>query len=377
MSNLPLYEKIFRVFEEKILTNELKADEKLPTEMEISEKHQVSRITATRALKELELRDLIYRIKGSGSYVKNQNVKIKVNKKPMGHLSIISLVLPFGDNFSSAIFEGIENVAKEENYFVTFHNSNDDPIIERKLIEEIIARGSHGLIVYPSSSTKNMHLYSSLLIDHYPFVLIDRNIHGIEAPLVWTDHLNGFYDITSKLLTDGHKKIIFVGTSLYTISSEAERYKGFCKAHIDSGTPLMENHLYTEANINDIPDDFYPEKTIFDREAHFLFDKLMMLDEDKRPTAIAAVHDEVAEVLIRVAIEKGIRIPEDFSITGFDNLAFSAHLPVPLTTVAQPAELIGTEAAKELFMIITEPERKPISKVIEGKLVIRQSTGKI
>lgn len=375
MSNIPLYKVIFRAYKEKILTGELKPKDKLPTEMEIATIYNVSRITASRALKELELSNLIHRIKGSGSYVNEYEQSIETNLNlPQEHLSIISLILPFEGNFSSEILQGIEDVAKEKNYFVTFHNSSGIPDIEKQLIEEIISRGSHGIIVYPSSSHENMHLYSSLIIDGYPFVLIDRKIPGMDMPLVLADNQKGFYDITSHLIELGHRRIIFVGTSLFDISSELERYNGFCKAHLDHGVPLIPNHFFTESEIRCLPSDYHINEILSMREAHYLFDILDKLDKHTRPTAIAAVNDEAAEIIMKVALEKGLKIPDDYSITGFDNLTFAAHLPVPLTTVAQPAREIGQSAAKELFKSIQEPDYEQTITKIPTEIIIRNST---
>jgi len=375
MSSLPLYEIIFKEFEQKILNKELDPGDKLPTEYEISIAYGVSRITATRALKELELRNYIRRIKGSGSYVNDfvKNPYIAKNR-PEGHLSIISLVMPFEGDYQADLMQGIEDVARDENYFVTFHNSNGDSDLEKILIEEIIARGSHGLIVYPCSSTKNLSLYSSLLIDNYPFILIDKNIHGLETPLVWTNNQKGFFDITKHLFDMGHKRVVFIGTSIYSQSSEMERYKGFCKAHVDCGVVLLDRHYYSESDFSDIPSNYLSEKPIYEREIKYFFDHLMSIEQSERPTAIAAVNDELADLLIRYALEKGLRIPQDFAITGFDNRVFSAHVQIPITTMAQPMAEIGRKAAELLFKSISDGSIYIKTNVIDAKLIVRASS---
>jgi len=224
-SKKPLYEVIYRSYGEQILDGSLKPGDKLPSETEISELFKVSRITAVRALKELELRKLIYRVKGSGSFV-NESDAISEQQDNMSasNLSIISLVMPFEGTYSSDIFTGIEDVAKEKGYFVTIHNTSEDALKEKNVIEEIIERGSHGIIVYPNSASQNLNLYSGLLIDSYPFVVIDKKLPGIETSLVWADNQNAFYNVTKHLFEQGHKRIIFAGTNVYSVSSEMERY---------------------------------------------------------------------------------------------------------------------------------------------------------
>ncbi len=371
MGKIPLYEKIMQFYQVKIITGEILPGKRLPTESEIAQEFNVSRITVVRALKELEIGNYIHRIKGSGSYVNNGDWK---KQDSSSNQSLISLVLPFEGSFSSDYLRGIEEVAKDHGYFVTFHNSADNPETEKRIVSEIIARGSHGIILYPTVPPYNMELYSSLSINKYPFVLIDRKIPGLELSLIWANNQKGFYDITAHLLELGHTKIIFVGTSIYSISSENQRYRGFCRAHIDHKVPLVNRHLYSNADLKTMPSEYRPNEDFLQRACNYLFDILNSIDQVDRPTAIAAVNDDIAEMLISTAIERGIAIPQDFSVTGFDNLPFSSHLPVPLTTVSQPAYEIGKEAAKALFKHIKSPTRNPTVHTVDVSVIIRKST---
>lgn len=373
MSNnkMPLYENIFNHYKERILSGELPDRTRLPSENAIMKTFGVSRITVSRAFKELELAKLIRRVKGSGSYVKNihQGSGNYINHE------FISLILPSKGDFSSEILKGIEEVATENDYFVTYHNSSESSELEKELVLEIMSKGSAGFIVYPIDPKANMDLYSKLLISGHPFVVIDRKIQGLDTSLVWTDNQKGAYDMTSHLLKTGHSRIIFLGNSVFEISSETERYRGFCKAHIDHGIPMLHKNLYgTEEDTKLIPADYMPEAEFGIRACNFLFDLLETINIAERPTAIAAVNDQLASILISTAIERGISIPADYSITGFDDLPYAAHLPVPLTTVAQPARQIGRLATSELFMKINNPAQKPKEHVVEAKIVVRKST---
>lgn len=375
-SNKPLYEVIYRQYKMKILSGELSPGTRLPTEMEIAAENKVSRITVSRALKELEIGKFVYRVKGSGSYVTEKEWLGGQEPSPSSAkngLDFISLILPFAEDFSSLFLKGIEDVAKTEGYFVTFHNSAEDPDNEIEIIEDVLSRGSQGIIVYPSSEKANLHMYSKLMIQKYPFVLIDRKIPGIDASLVTVDNKRGIEEITSFLIKLGHKKIIFVGSSVNSISSEQERYRGFCQAHISKGVPLLKKNLYSLSDVDSIPHDFSggsnPESKIF----HYLFDLLEELDTEERPSAIVAVNDLVARFIMMTALERDLSIPGDYSLTGFDNLPYSAHLPVPLTTVEQPAYDIGMNAAEILFRLIQSPKGPQESLTVDPRLIIRES----
>lgn len=379
-SKKPLYEVIFRQYKNRILSGELTPGTRLPTEMELLKEFNVSRITVSRALKELELNKFVKRIKGSGSYVTENEWQDSVKKIDSSadriSLDFISLILPFAEDFSSLFLKGIEDVARTEGYFVTFHNSEEDSEMEIELIEEALSRGSQGIIVYPSSETANLHMYSNMLIRKYPFVLIDRKIPGIETSLVTVDNSRGTEEVTTHLIRMGHKNIIFVGTWINRISSEQERYRGFCQAHINEGIPLLKKNLYSFNDMESIPPDYGNITDNEKRPVHYLFDLLEGIEEAERPTAIVAVSDQIARMIMVTAFERGISIPDDYSLSGFDNLPYAAHLQVPLTTVEQPAYDIGSKAADLLFRHMKSPESPMELITIPPELITRESTAK-
>ncbi len=368
----PLYEKIFTHYQEQILSGELPSGSRLPSENVLGQLFGVSRITVSRALKELEQARLVRRIKGSGSYVRS----LHQGPRHDNVHSFISIVLPSTGDFSAEILKGVEEAAAQNDYFVTYHHSFESQALEKNLVMDIMSRGSAGFIVYPIDPKTNMDLYSKLLISGYPFVLIDRRIQGLDTSVVWADNEKGMYDLTSHLIGSGHTRMAFLGRSVFEISSETARYRGFCKAHVAHGIPLLHKNLYgTEEDTSGIPAGYRPDADPDARACHYLYDVLGDMNDSERPTAIVAVNDQLASILISTAVERGISIPSEYSITGFDDLPFAAHLPVPLTTVAQPARQIGYLAATELFSKINDPSYLPRETVVEAQLVIRKSTG--
>ena len=240
-------------------------------------------------------------------------------------------------------------------------------------MDEARRRGSAGLIIYPASQTANLRMFSSLLIEKYPFVVIDREISGLETSLVCADNRKGFEEITGHLIELGHRRIAFVGTTINTISSEQERYQGFCRAHIGHRIPLIKKNLYSFQDLQNMPDNYRPGATFEMKAAHYLLDSLEALPPGERPTALAAVNDLTARCLMEAAGERRIAIPETYSLTGFDNLPYAAHLPVPLATVELPAYEIGRKAAEVLFRKRENPDRRPEKHTIAPRLVPRRS----
>lgn len=379
-----LYSTIYRHFRTRILSGELPPGSRLPTERELEALFKVSRITASRALRELELEGYILRRKGSGSYVTEGGWKApgETGARPgtgreslKEALSFISLVIPLGDKFSHEVFEGIEEVARRRGSFVTFHDSSFDTDREKAIVEDVLAKGARGVILYPSSEIANLDLLSGLLIGKFPFVVMDRRVPGLDTPLVSVDNREGFRAVTRHLLELGHRRIAFVGSSVQRISSEMERYRGFCQAHVEAGVPLPRRHLFLEEERDAIPPEFLPDEREESREAQYFLRLLEGLDPGERPTAIAAVNDFTARELLQAASRLGLSVPGDYSISGFDDLSFASHLSVPLTTVRQPAADLGKAAAELLFALLDGSVAGTPERIIPSTLVVRESTG--
>ena len=360
----PLWEKLLLHYREAIESGELTVNDRLPSELEMAAAHGVSRITATRALKELEAAGLVHRIKGSGSYV-SRTTPVPA---PESRLRIISLVVPFADGLSEQFVHGIESAARESGYFVTVHNSSDDAASEHQILEDLLKRGSDGVVLYPIGLRQNMDIYSRLIVRRLPLVLIDRRIPGLDLPVVSVDNRKGFEELAGHLLDSGHRRLVIAGKSIDGSSSESDRYAGFCRAHLERNLPLAPHHAYTIAADAG-------EEADYRAACRRMLDEFSRMPPESRPTAITAMNDETARIILTAALEAGLHVPGDLSITGFDDLPFAAHLPVPLTTVAQPAGDIGEAAAQILLGEIARPDMVPGSRSIPANLVVRESSG--
>jgi len=156
--------------------------------------------------------------------------------------------------------------------------------------------------------------------------------------------------------------LVFAGTQPHGVSSEEERYAGFCQAHLERGIPLLKKHLYTEADSASIPPGYLGDRPQEERETHYLFDIL-----EGTP---------ITEILISTALKRGLAVPGNYSITGFDDLHFASHLPVPLTTVAPPTHAIGRAAEEELFAHIKGKRARPRVRALKTTLIVRASTSR-
>ncbi|SEO55716.1 LacI family DNA-binding transcriptional regulator [Paenibacillus sp. OV219] len=383
----PRYQIIIDYYTDQIGTGQLHAGDKLPTGPEIAEQFSVSAITVTNAMRQLETNGLIKRIKKAGTFVTERpepsHFALAESRSgaifaldpaaPASHhaMPVISLVMPFSETVGYEIFRGVEEECAKQGLYVTFHNSKYDDSVERSIIQRLTKDHVSGIIVYPVSSYKNIDVFSSLTIEGIPFALIDRNIEGLDAPLVISNNVEAGYNLASHLLKLGHTRIAFVCQSWKEAVSVSDRYKGYCNALIEAGIPPMPEWLI---NIDEIRSATEYMELLAEpaQEGEFMLSKLLSLDP--APTAAVVVNDYTATRLLKTALQAGVAVPEQLSITGFDNLSFTEHLEVPLTTIEQDFYSIGREAAK----LVLTPERGQDSNnnklVLSTKLIARQST---
>jgi LacI family transcriptional regulator len=191
------------------------------------------------------------------------------------------------------------------------------------------------LAVFPGQSAQ----YLTRLHERgFPIVVIDDQGQPTGIPWVSADNRKGAYIATWYLLQLGHRSIAYIqGPQKYLVSYE--RYQGYCEALREAGispdpTLLMEG-------------DFMPSS------GHTCASQLLALED--RPTAIFAANDQMAYGVLAAAGEYGLRVPEDLSLIGFDDIPLSAHTQPALTTVRQPFYEMGQRAIALLLSLLESP----------------------
>lgn len=366
-SQKPLYMIIMEDLKEKILTGHYKEEEQLPTEVELAEQSGVSRITSKRALIELEREGLIYRKRGSGSYVKKQEPKHAFEGGAASTAApIISMVLPYMATSELDFIKGATDYLDSKGYYLSIHNSNWSSEREREFLLRIPKNGSAGIILYPMSTSSNIDLLNMLYWNDYPLVMIDQYADSLPVTSVVSDNVKGGYMTAKHLLELGHERIAFISSiSIDFRSTVRDRYQGYCKALRDHGLPIDPELVIT---------DFYREA---DKDANAFYPKLVAKAMELGVTAIQAEHDHLAVELLRSAIGLGIDVPGQLSIAGFDNHMISSLVEVPLTTVAQDYSEIGRKAAELIASRIEERGRPGERALVPVRLIERASTSAI
>jgi len=371
----PLYQTIVDYFHKEFASGRLVSGNQIPTELELSAQFEVSRITVIRAVKELEHLGLVYRVKGRGSFVadnKKWGSFTQSYKRTEPALPMLSVVLPFNEQLGYELLAGVEKVCEQAGLYVSFHNSHGNPEREKEIIGKLRHDNVRGIIIYPCSSLHNIELFSDMLINKFPFVIVDRNIEGVETALVVSNNYQGSYEITQHLIQLGHRKIAFVGTTMKQFLSANERYRGYCQALIDACITLRTEWLIDDFCELPVVKNSKPEELTANLmvSAEIVLKRLLALNQP--PTALVVSNDVTALYVVKAALLMGIAIPQEMSVTGFDNLPFTGHLEVPLTTVEQYFVTMGEQAAE--ILVRFKANLKPAKTILDTKVIIRDST---
>ena len=269
--------------------------------------------------------------------------------------------------FFPSIVESIEETAFRHGYTTILCNSAGNLAREATYVDVLTRRKVAGIIATPVQAEKNnSRLFLELKRTGVPIVFVDRNLPKVDTDYVITDGLKGGYEATKYLIQLGHTRIGCIEPS----SEVTTRVNGYKKALEESGIQFQENLIARRKPVAE-------ERGKIGNEIDGYEGAKQLLQMHERPTAIFATNDVMAFGAERAIREAHLRIPQDISLVGFDDVRFSSFLGVPLTTVKQPTHEIGQTAATLLISRIEQDNwRRRISRIIlEPRLVIRESSG--
>jgi DNA-binding LacI/PurR family transcriptional regulator len=203
------------------------------------------------------------------------------------------------------------------------------------------------------------HLFKLKMIN-YPFVLLE-DVKGIQANVVAIDNKKAIKRAVKYLIDSGHKKIVHFSGPPQS-SHTQERMEGFRYAFIES-TLVFNNDMILSMGSH--------FKECFDKSLDYFKNR----KPDNYPTAIVCFNDQQALAVMLALKELNIRVPDDISIIGNDDIYYAQMYPIPLTTIRAPQQEIGIMAAEILIRNIESPTILPIERVIlETEFIVRQSS---
>lgn len=265
----------------------------------------------------------------------------------------VGLILEeIGDSYGSLVISGVEAYLRQHNYFFLTVIHRHDAAMLRDYSQLLLERGVEGFVTVDTSFQEAPPLPTVCVAGHRAFkgvtnIVLDQE-RGIRAGL---EHLHRL----------GHRKIAFMKGQPFSSDSE-ERWKAMCTV-AQSLDLEMDPDLIVHLEIDDpSPQLGYPYAK-------------QLLANKKPFTALFAYNDIAAIGSIRAIQEEGLRVPQDISVVGFDDIQWAAYNTPSLTTVRQPLVKMGKIAAETVIGMI-EDNREHIAEIaIEPTLVVRESTG--
>ncbi len=274
---------------------------------------------------------------------------------------LVGLVLPdLMHSFFAEVANGVARKLQPLGYQVVISNTEEDAAIERRHVDTLISRKVDGFIIASAHRSGHEELFRALDKSEIPYVLIDREIPGVNANYVGVkdDELGEL--ATEHLIGQGCRRIAHIRGP--EVSTGAGRLKGYKRALARHKLPVRSEYIVSGQ---------YGDATGYDA-------MMQLLKTDPRPDGVFCYNDPVAAGAIKAALELGLRVPEDMAIIGAGNVHYSDLLRVPLSTVDQSSSIICEKAAELLSQRMETKKRvKPEHIYIAPRLVLRDSSRRI
>lgn len=269
------------------------------------------------------------------------------------------LITDITNPFYTTLARGAEDAAMKRGYKLLFSNSDEDVAKESEYVDMVLSTRVDGVLFAPAGDDSLSHL-EKLRKHDIPFVLIDREVPGMESDTVLGDSKEGARKLVEHLIGLGHQRIALLNGSL-DVSTARHRFTGYKEALKLSDIPfddeLIAESAYSRSS---------PNRTI---EA---IERLLRLPE--RPTALFAANNFLAIEAIRAMRDRGIRVPDDMSVVCFDDLDLASVIDPFLTVAAQPAYQFGTIGVQLLLDRIQETDGAEWRKIIlPSEMIVRKS----
>ena len=364
------HREVSRVLASEIAAGKYARSGRLPSEIQLAERFEVSRPTIGRALLALREEGLIERRAGSGTYVADNggggSTRGASGRRQLG------MLVP--NQRHTEIFETIcgelTNLARVHDFGLLWGDHGvHRPFIEPKmsvaeaeeLCERFIEAGLSGVFVVPfehqaDRDEANLRILTRLRQAGIPIVLIDRDAVGFprrsEFDLVGVDNFTGGYLLASHLIKLGVKRLVYV-TKPYTASTVDLRIAGAQSAMLASGI--------------DIPRDFVRVGDPTDQKF------VRTITQSGRIEAVLCTSDHIAAQLLQTLNRLRVKVPNDLRLVGFDDVRYANLLTIPLTTMQQPCRDIAFTAFNCLMERIDNPSLPPRNIMLTPQIVVRET----
>jgi DNA-binding LacI/PurR family transcriptional regulator len=326
------------------------------TVYDIAETARVSPATVSRVLNGSTLvsqktKERVLAIAAQLNY--NRNPEEKLVKKHQTIAVFISNVL---NPTLAQMVKGVQSVLKNEGYSMVLFDSDGKIEDEYDFLREIKEHDVAGLVLSsPHFSSDYLLLLKQVGL---PYIMSFGYTTDPDTPCVYVNNLEASFKMMHILFEYGHRNIGIISGPTGDLTISHERLRGCRLAYVGLGLEFSPNNL--------IEGDYSVE-------SGYVAAKMMMEQWPELPTAVFAFNDMMAIGALNAFTEKGIKVPEEISLAGFDDIEFSALVKPALTTVRQPSFQIGQESAQMLLQIMNEAKPEQLKKERNYEIIIRES----
>lgn len=273
----------------------------------------------------------------------------------------IGVIVPeITGHFFSAIITGIQDVIVDSEYNIMICLSNESYEEELTIVKRLSKIQIDGVLVAPSSETKNFDHFRRLQKSGIPVVVFDRDCPGLEADKVLVDDYFGAFQAVEYLIGTGCKNIAHLGGPL-NLSTTEQRLQGYLDALEKNRVPINRDYIVH------VPGFSHKDGAKATRKILELID---------RPDAIFAYNDNIAISAMHIAKKMSLKIPDEVSVIGFDDEPHSSFITPSLSTVWQPVYSMGMLSARILLSHLNNKNNimEFRKEVFKPELVIRASS---
>ncbi|GAG71412.1 unnamed protein product, partial [marine sediment metagenome] len=282
-------------------------------------------------------------------YVRNATA-VALRTRKTGTIGVV-----IADNrnpFYAEVLNGMEVAASGKNYHIILANTQRDYKKEEEAINLLLAKRVDGLLITPVQDRDDD--IKNLIEANIPFVVVGRDFENIEVDAVYNDEIKGGFLATENLIKKGHKRIALINGFLHKSPAKG-RLEGYKNALKKYGIPF-DDALVSVGDI-DVKDGYERTKQLLEKGLNF--------------TAIFAYNDMMAFGSMQAIREKGLRIPQDIGLVGYDDIPFSSLMNPTLTTIRLQKQELGAESVTLLLSRINGKRKEIKKKMLDVELITR------
>ena len=341
--NVAKYQQVVEWIRQCLDTGKLQTGDKLESENEIGLRFGISRQTVRHALSILEREGIIESRQGSGNYVLPvKEVSESSPRKNMNSKTAVVVSTYVNGYIFPKIIQGMEKVLEKENWKIRITFTHNRYETERKVLTQLIEdEDVDGLIIEPARTglpSPNLEYYRKLQERGIPIVFFHSYFREMDIPHVSIDDKRAGYLAAEHLIEQGHRKI--AGIFKLDDGQGQRRFSGYIQALSEYGMKIR-NQQVVWLDTEEEQDMAVSKERIFRRL--------------RGCTGCVCYNDEVANHLIELCGEAGIRVPEDLSLVSIDNSDLARLGSVLLTSVVHPMEELGQKAALNMLELVKNP----------------------